>query len=260
MFATNAIAAAIEAVAAELGWKTSAVELVAVVRGPGSFTGLRVGVTTAKALCWATGSRLLGVSSCEVIARGTATALVQHDAPVTVAYDAGRGEVFAALVMPDEHSPTGWRTEAGRLVAADDWLAGMAPGSIVTGPGLTLLTDALADRPDLVVAPSSEWMPAVAEIGRIATPGFPRWRVGLAWESPDSLARIRGSPRGRPGHRSEPQAPPRRRSTMRTGVTEEPPKRAEVFGPTPVAAPLRRPKPAANTAAFDCPVADSKAR
>jgi len=162
------LAAAVASVAAELGWPIAAVDLVAVVRGPGSFTGLRVGVATAKALCWATGSRLLAVSSCEVIARGTATALGRHDSPVTVAYDAGRGEVFAALVMPDEDSPSGWRTEAGRLVAAHDWLAGMAPGSIVTGPGLALLTDARADRPDLVVAPPTAWKPAIADLGHIA--------------------------------------------------------------------------------------------
>ena len=162
------LAAAIEAVAAELGWKTSAVELVAVVRGPGSFTGLRVGITTAKALCWATGSRLLGVSSCEVIARGTATALGRHDSPVTVAFDAGRGEVFAATVVPDRSSPSGWSVEPGRLVSAHDWLAGMATGSIVTGPGLALLTDAFAERHDLVVAPPTAWTPAIADIGRIA--------------------------------------------------------------------------------------------
>ena len=162
------LAAAIEAVAAELGWRPADVGLVAVVRGPGSFTGLRVGITTAKALCWTTGSRLLGVSSCEVIAHGTAAAVGQHDAPVTVAFDAGRGEVFAALVVPDEGSPSGWRTESGRLVAAQEWLNGMAPGSIVSGPGLTLLTDALAGRPDLVVAPPTVWTPAIADVGRIA--------------------------------------------------------------------------------------------
>jgi tRNA threonylcarbamoyladenosine biosynthesis protein TsaB len=162
------LAAAIEAVAAELGWRPAAAELVAVVRGPGSFTGLRVGVTTAKALCWATGSRLLGVSSCEVIARGTATAIGRHDSPVTVTYDAGRGDVFAATVVPDRSSPSGWREEAGRLVAAHDWLAGMAPGSIATGPGLALLTDALAGRPDLVIAPPTSWKPAIADLGHIA--------------------------------------------------------------------------------------------
>ena len=47
---------------------------------------------------------------------------------------------------------------------------------------------------------------------------------------------------------------------MHTGTAEEPPKRAEVFGTPPVAARPRRPKPAATAAAFDSPVADSKAR
>lgn len=163
------LAAAIEKVAAELGWKTAAVELVAVVRGPGSFTGLRVGVTTAKSLCWATGSRLVGVSSCEAIARGTASALGRHDAPVTVAFDAGRGEVFAAVVVPNVHSPSGWSVEPGMLADAATWLAGLLPGSIVTGPGLALLADALTSRPDIVVAPPTAWTPAVAEIGQIAT-------------------------------------------------------------------------------------------
>jgi len=162
------LAAAVEAVAAELGWRPAAAELVAVIRGPGSFTGLRVGVTAAKSLCWAAGSRLLGVSSCEVIARGTAAAVEWHDAPVTIAFDAGRGEVFAAVVVPDQGSPSGWRTEAGKLVAAHDWLVRRPPGSIVSGPGLALLTDALASRPDVVVAPPAAWLPAIADLGHIA--------------------------------------------------------------------------------------------
>jgi tRNA A37 threonylcarbamoyladenosine modification protein TsaB len=44
----------------------------------------------------------------------------------------------------------------------------MAPGSIVTGPGLALLAEPLADRPDLVIAPPTAWMPAIADLGRIA--------------------------------------------------------------------------------------------
>ena len=162
------LAVAIESVAVELGWRPAAAALVAVVRGPGSFTGLRVGITTAKALCWATGSQLLGVSSSEVIAHGTASVVGRDGSPVTVAYDAGRGEVFATVVMPDASSPSGWRVEAGRLAAAHDWLASMASGSILSGPGLTLLADDLAGRRDLVVAPPSVWMPAITDVGRIA--------------------------------------------------------------------------------------------
>jgi len=162
------LASSIEEVSAELGWHTPAADLVAVIRGPGSFTGLRVGVTTAKALCWAVGSRLVGVSASEVIAAGTAQAVGRDDAPVAVAFDAGRGEVFAAVVVPDGGSPSGWRVEPGRLAAAQDWLAGMSAGGIVSGPGLALLTDALASRPDLVVAPPTAWLPAIAGVGRIA--------------------------------------------------------------------------------------------
>ena len=41
------LAAALDAQARRLGWTTATAELIAVVRGPGSFTGLRVGVATA---------------------------------------------------------------------------------------------------------------------------------------------------------------------------------------------------------------------
>ena len=63
------LSGALVAAAAELGWTPAAAELVAVVRGPGSFTGLRVGVTTAKAIAWASGARLLGVSAGDPICR-----------------------------------------------------------------------------------------------------------------------------------------------------------------------------------------------
>jgi len=162
------LAAAIDDVAAELGWRPAAAELVAVVRGPGSFTGLRVGVTTAKALCWATGGRLLGISSVEVIARRTAATMGRSAVRVVVAFDAGRGEVFATVAEPTPDAASGWQIVAGTLIAAADWLAGLAPGTVVSGPGLALLTDELDLRPDLLVAPPAAWMPAAADVAAIA--------------------------------------------------------------------------------------------
>ncbi|HBB75917.1 MAG TPA: tRNA (adenosine(37)-N6)-threonylcarbamoyltransferase complex dimerization subunit type 1 TsaB, partial [Planctomycetaceae bacterium] len=56
------------------------------------FTGLRVGVATAKAIAWTSGARLVAVSGFAVSARRTAAALGEEP-PMAVAFDAGRGDV-----------------------------------------------------------------------------------------------------------------------------------------------------------------------
>jgi tRNA threonylcarbamoyladenosine biosynthesis protein TsaB len=69
--------------------------VVAVDLGPGLFTGLRVGVSTAKGLAQALGIGIVGLSSLDVLI-GAATGL-GHRGLVLSVVDARRGEVFAAL-------------------------------------------------------------------------------------------------------------------------------------------------------------------
>jgi tRNA threonylcarbamoyladenosine biosynthesis protein TsaB len=76
--------------AAEVGWDE--VERLAVGVGPGSFTGLRIGIATARALAQARGLPVVGVSSLEALARGAGEAEI-----VLAVLDARRGEVFATL-------------------------------------------------------------------------------------------------------------------------------------------------------------------
>ena len=76
--------------------------LVAVSIGPGSFTGLRIGVTLAKTLCYATGAKLVAVPSLEVIA-ANAPADARYIMPVL---DARRGQVFAAVYQRGEGPKT----------------------------------------------------------------------------------------------------------------------------------------------------------
>jgi tRNA threonylcarbamoyladenosine biosynthesis protein TsaB len=70
-----------------------AVELLAVAAGPGSFTGLRVGIAAMQGLAMATGLRIVAVSALDALARIGA----DGKTPIAAWIDAQRGEVFAAL-------------------------------------------------------------------------------------------------------------------------------------------------------------------
>ncbi len=89
------------------GWE--AVDRIAVGLGPGTFTGLRIGVATARALARAREIPLVGVSTLESLALGASSqpAAVDHDVVLAV-LDARRAEVFAAA----------WPLESGRMDGA----------------------------------------------------------------------------------------------------------------------------------------------
>ncbi|MBQ7111542.1 MAG: tRNA (adenosine(37)-N6)-threonylcarbamoyltransferase complex dimerization subunit type 1 TsaB [Thermoguttaceae bacterium] len=78
---------------AEFGWAPGDVDAVAVAVGPGSFTGLRVGVATAKMFAWAVGAKIIGVDALEAIA-SEIERLPNGDAAgaVSVGIDAQRGD------------------------------------------------------------------------------------------------------------------------------------------------------------------------
>jgi len=140
-------------------------DVIAVVRGPGSFTGLRVGVTTAKALAWASGARLVGVSGFEVIAGRTARLTGRADTEIEIAYDAGRGDVYAATVAP---AASGWRVGDPRLLPADAWLASLPPGRLVSGPAIDQLADRMTGRTDLTMAPPEARQPGAGDAAAAA--------------------------------------------------------------------------------------------
>lgn len=75
------------------GIKLADIDAFAVASGPGSFTGLRIGLGTAKGLCYATGKPLVMVPTLDAFARGFPFA--EH--PVCIMLDARRGEVYAAV-------------------------------------------------------------------------------------------------------------------------------------------------------------------
>lgn len=78
----------------EAGLAFADLDRIAVGTGPGTFTGLRIGVATARALAQATGAQLVGVSTLRTLAEA---AREEQPGPVMSVLDARRGEAFAAV-------------------------------------------------------------------------------------------------------------------------------------------------------------------
>jgi tRNA threonylcarbamoyladenosine biosynthesis protein TsaB len=82
---------------AEAGWQVSSLDRLGVSVGPGSFTGLRVGIACAQGLSLGLDIPLVGVTSLAAMARAAPPSLVGLRVPLL---DARRAEVFAAAYEP----------------------------------------------------------------------------------------------------------------------------------------------------------------
>ena len=89
---------AIKTILEESGKKFDALDAIAVNAGPGSYTGIRVGMATAKGLCMALNKPLIIINSLEILTRD---AIINHDGDETHLYcpmiDARRMEVYTAI-------------------------------------------------------------------------------------------------------------------------------------------------------------------
>ena len=85
----------------EAGWKVSDLDAVCVSKGPGSYTGLRVGVSTAKGLCFGGGVPLIAVDTLEILAHQAIEAgLPEGCKAILPMVDARRMEVYTAVFSP----------------------------------------------------------------------------------------------------------------------------------------------------------------
>lgn len=89
-------------VLAEAGWRRGDLERIGVSTGPGSFTGLRVGIACAQGLALGLGLPLLGVTSLRAMARAVPAGLAGARVALL---DARRGELFAAAYAAEPACP-----------------------------------------------------------------------------------------------------------------------------------------------------------
>ena len=125
------------------GWILSDLTAVVVVDGPGSFTGVRVGLSAAKGLCEAGGVPLIAVSRLALVASAIAS-----EGTVHAVLDAGRGEFYHG-----EYA--GRRMVREALLHGDEVRAAVSEGELVVCEAK--VADVFADlHPRLVAEPPAE--------------------------------------------------------------------------------------------------------
>ncbi|TDE06380.1 tRNA (adenosine(37)-N6)-threonylcarbamoyltransferase complex dimerization subunit type 1 TsaB [Flavobacterium hiemivividum] len=97
----------IEASLKEVGIAFSDITAIAVSQGPGSYTGLRIGVSSAKGLCYASGIPLIAVDTLQILA---AQARISNGLIIPM-IDARRMEVYSAIFTPELINTRGTRAE-----------------------------------------------------------------------------------------------------------------------------------------------------
>lgn len=176
---TRSIIPAIAAQLAAFGWKATELDLVAVSQGPGSFTGLRVGITVAKTLAYATGAAVLGIDTLEAIARQSKPAEFPSETRALWAImDAQRQQLFCARFDRGERDD--WRlAQSPHVLGIDQWLEKTQAGEVVAGPPVEKLRSRI--NPQAIFAEAENFAPRAATVGELAAEAFQRGRRDDVW-------------------------------------------------------------------------------
>jgi len=121
----------IDRLLAEAGLRPADLQALVVTVGPGSFTGVRVGLATAKGFAYALDVPLAGLSTLEALARATTPEGTGTAPALCAAIEAGRGEVYAALFGTEAGEAI--RETADRSYRPADLARLLRPGTRVVG-------------------------------------------------------------------------------------------------------------------------------
>jgi len=148
---------------------------IAVSIGPGSFTGLRIGVATAKGLAFSLSKPIVGIDT--LYAQAMAVQLIQKSEFIVPVIRSRQNEVYAARyrVVGDELE----LAERAQVFAVNDFVAWLKTPAVLCGNGVTMATGVglLEGKSDIKVIPESA---CALSGGKIAELGLKRLMRGEA--------------------------------------------------------------------------------
>jgi tRNA threonylcarbamoyladenosine biosynthesis protein TsaB len=163
------------------GVRLADIDLLAVGIGPGSFTGVRVGIATAKGLALALQKPLCPVVSLAALALAASEAAADPDARLAPCLDAFKGEVFAALYRRAEAGVSATLAPLHALPgdASVQLATALAGASVVLfGAGYRRYESAFADlSPRARVLPEAFDAPRARHIAQLALAAFARGEI-----------------------------------------------------------------------------------
>ena len=88
---------AIESLCKQTSIPLSSIDAISISMGPGSYTGLRVGMATAKGIAYAMGKPLIGINTLQIMAAAAKHKYPEHNSAICALLDARRMEVFTGI-------------------------------------------------------------------------------------------------------------------------------------------------------------------
>ena len=126
----------------QAGWTLSRVEGFAVTTGPGSFTGIRIGLTTMKTLAWTLNKPYVGIPSLDALA----APFCFSSLPVCSLIDARKNEVYASVYHPGRAAGGLHRRDDYQVLPPERVAEHIAGPTLFCGDGWLLYRDVLKER------------------------------------------------------------------------------------------------------------------
>lgn len=123
----------------EAGWQLQDLDLLVSVTGPGSFTGLRIGIATVKGLAQVLGKPVVGISSLQMLAMN----LPLSPVPICVFMDARKKEVYSQLFNWTSEGPI--PQNDAQVVPPDQLLRQLDQPVALVGDGVPLYRQQIED-------------------------------------------------------------------------------------------------------------------